>query len=167
MLQLVWRGRQGAESRSVCPVWAGRSLNITESYFFRIKSNRGWASGHGLLPKNIVPELLSNVSISLSNRNRIQVWKLWRYWLFGAQAENWTISVDERGFSEDQSGSQDGVGFRFLTCSPRSRCWLSANPVYLQTDGSFCHLDWPHPHFHPVIKEQVLHIFSSVEFWEF
>lgn len=34
MLQLVWRERQGAESHSVCPVWAGTSFKYNQELLF-------------------------------------------------------------------------------------------------------------------------------------
>lgn len=67
--------RQGAESVLFALCGLGQVLNITKSYFFRIESNRGCASGHGLLPKNTVTGLLNNIGISLSNGSRFQVWK--------------------------------------------------------------------------------------------
>lgn len=86
MLQLVLRERQGAESHTVCPVWAGTVSNITRSDFFRSKSNRAWASEHGLLPKNTVTERLNNIRNSLSNWSRIHMWTNPRVFTVGGES---------------------------------------------------------------------------------
>ena len=79
----------------------GQGLNITSSYFFRIKSNRSWPSGHGLLPKNTVTKFLNNIRISLSNGSRVQRWKKSKgIYCLGKKPENLTVSNDERVFSE-------------------------------------------------------------------
>lgn len=110
-----------AESLTVCPVCAGAVLNITRSYFFRSKSNRAWASGHGLLPKNTATERLNNIRNSLSNWSRIHMWTNPRVFTVGGESWEFDCFKWWRSHFRDQCGDMDGAQFCFLSCSPR--CW--------------------------------------------
>lgn len=169
MLQLVWREKQGAEIVTLLALCGlGWVLNITKSYFFRIKSNRGWASGHGLLPKNTITKLLKNLRISLSTAVGFKYGRNQRVFVWG---EIWEfVSNDERGFSEDRPGSQDRVGFLCVSSSPTSWRRLSSSSGFVDWvhpghGGAFWH--WPASYLleppvgTTVIKEHVLAAFNS------
>ena len=129
----------------------GQGLNITSSYFFRIKSNRSWPSGHGLLPKNTVTKFLNNIRISLSNGSRVQRWKKSKgIYCLGKNLRIWLFQMMKECFQ--RPAWQPGWSRIWLpVLLTQVVTWLLVSPVLADCvhhcpRGNFCHVDWSHPY---------------------
>lgn len=129
----------------------GQGLNIASSYFFRSKSNRGWPSGRGLLPKNTATKFLNNIRISLSSWSQVQRWKKSKgIYCLGKNAENLTVANDETVFLETSVAARMEKDLVARPAHP-GRDVAFRKPVFADRGGPcprghFCHVAWAHPY---------------------